>query len=191
MGSVSPPPGWPAPSGAPPGEAAPHQALGPSGSTVALVALGILAAAALWLKAPTSAKPGMLKEVSAGGAFTGVTRPVGRCTTGEKCLVVYVAPWCGPCRASLPGDAALADHLRGRGVETLFVVGMDQPDRCAEMVRSLGRDAVVDPDGSWAKAMGVSGVPHFLVVDAAGKVRKRQAGAPGGGPENAARVLGL
>jgi hypothetical protein len=194
MGSTSPPPGW----GAPPPprsrfDAAPPPPRGPSGLAVGLVALGVLCAAALWLRRPTSiATAGTtLKVVAADGRQTGDRREVGRCASGRKCLVVYVAPWCGPCRSSLAGDAALADHLRSKGIETTFVVGMDQPDRCAEMVRALGRDAVIDPDGSWAKKAGVRGVPHFLVVDAVGSVTRRQAGAPGGSPPEAAGALGL
>ena len=68
---------------------------------------------------------------------------------------------------------------------------MDRADSCAGMVRSLGREAVIDPDGSWARKNGVRGVPHFLVVDGSGKVKRRQAGAPGGAPEAAAGALGL
>ncbi len=194
MGSTSPPPGWGAPQ-APRSrfETGPPPPRGPSGLAVGLVAFGVLVAAALWLRRPVSlgAAGTPLSVVAADGRATGDRREVGRCTSGSRCLVVYVAPWCGPCRSSLPGDAALADHLRSKGIETTFVVGMDRPERCSEMVRSLGRDAVIDPDGSWAKKAGVRGVPHFLVVDSSGSVTRRQAGAPGGSPPEAAGALGL
>ncbi len=194
MGSTSPPPGW---GNSPPHrsrfDTAPPPPKGPSGRTVGLVALAVLAVAAFWTRTPSRVKAsgGALSVVSAEGKVTGARREVGRCTSGSSCLVVYVAPWCGPCRSSLPGDAALADHLSEKGIETTFVVGMDRAERCAEMVRTLGREAVIDPDGAWAKGNGVRGVPHFLVLDAAGKVRKRQAGAPGGPPPVAAGALGL
>ncbi|MCM3877863.1 MAG: redoxin family protein, partial [Thermoanaerobaculia bacterium] len=109
----------------------------------------------------------------------------------KGCLIVYVAPWCGPCRQSLPGDRALADLVKERGIETTFVVGMDAMPKCAEMARSLGREVLVDSSGAWAKKMNIGGVPHFLVTGPDGRVKKRQTGALVASPEEAARHLGL
>jgi thiol-disulfide isomerase/thioredoxin len=105
--------------------------------------------------------------------------------------VVYVAPWCGPCRSSLPGDVALADYIRTKGYETVFVVGMDKPEACLDMTRSLGRPARLDTEGKWAKAAGIRGVPHFLVTTPAGKIVKRQAGAYMAPPDQVAQFLGI
>ena len=63
--------------------------------------------------------------------------------------------------------------------------------RCQEMARAIGREVLVDEKGTWARKMGISGVPHFLVTRADGTVVKRQAGALLGNPEEFARRLGL
>jgi protein-disulfide isomerase-like protein with CxxC motif len=59
------------------------------------------------------------------------------------------------------------------------------------MARSIGREVLVDEKGTWARKMGISGVPHFLVTGTDGRVKKRQAGALLGNPEEFARRLGL
>jgi hypothetical protein len=187
MGTISPPPGSPRPAAAP----APVPSTGGrSPWAIAFFALGALAAF-LWVRRPAYLPDLALASATADGRADGSAEAPVLCRGANGCLVVYVAPWCGPCRASLPGDAALADHIRAKGFETVFVVGMDKPEACLEMTRSLGRPARLDPDGTWAKAAGVRGVPHFLVTTPTGKVTKRQAGAYMAPPEQVAPLLGI
>lgn len=193
MGSWTPPPGRaarePAPSRFDSGRPTPP--MGPSGKTI-LVALAA-AAGALWLftHRPQRVAAGTLPRLAADGAATGETGSPERCGGAKGCLIVYVAPWCGPCKQSLPHDRALADLVKGRGIETTFVVGMDSLPKCQEMARAIGREVLVDDKGTWARKMGIQGVPHFLVTGNDGRVRKRQAGALLGAPEEFARRLGL
>lgn len=187
MGTMTPPPGQRAP------HAAAAAVSAPSGSSpwkLALLALGALAAF-LWFRRPSYLPAVALPAATAAGTASGDSAAPVRCTGSRGCLVVYVAPWCGPCRSSLPGDVALADYLRTKGYETTFVVGMDEPEACLDMTRSIGRPARFDADGKWAKAAGVRGVPHFLVTTPAGKIVRRQAGAYMAPPEQAARFLGI
>jgi hypothetical protein len=164
--------------------------MGPSGRTVLFV-LGALAAGAWFLlRAPSNLSAAMLPRLAADGSPAG-DAPAGKCAGAKGCLIVYVAPWCGPCKRSLPGDRALADLIRERGIETTFVVGMDTMPKCAEMARSIGREVLVDTSGGWAKRMRISVVPHFLVTGPDGSVKRRQAGALRASPEEFARHLGL
>jgi hypothetical protein len=164
--------------------------MGPSGRTVLFVLAALAAGAWLVLRAPSKLAASTLPRLAADGTPAGDAQ-AGNCAGAKGCLIVYVAPWCGPCRQSLPGDRALADLVKDRGIETTFVVGMDAMPKCAEMARSIGREVLVDPSGSWAKKMRISGVPHFLVTGADGRVKKRQAGALLASPEEVARHLGL
>jgi thiol-disulfide isomerase/thioredoxin len=150
------------------------------------------AAGALWLLAhlPRHVASAALPRLTADGTPTGQTGAAERCLGARGCLIVYVAPWCGPCKESLPHDRALADLVKSRGIETTFVVGMDAMPRCQEMARAIGREVLVDENGAWARKMGIDGVPHFLVTRD-GTVRKHQAGALLGDPEEFARRLGL
>ena len=196
MGTITPPPPLPDHLRSGPVPAAPAPtAPGPSSQAFRplrfLLFAGTFAAVFFLFRSRPRLAPAGLPLVGPDGPVAGSTRSVDRCTGENGCLVVYVAPWCGPCKQSLPGDVALADYLKGKGVETTFVVGMDKGPNCAEMVRALGREAFVDESGAWAKKMGVSGVPHFLVTDREGRVKKHQAGALQASPEVVARHLGL
>ncbi len=68
---------------------------------------------------------------------------------------------------------------------------MDDTGACLDMTKSIGRPTRLDVDGTWAKAAGVRGVPHFLVTTPTGKIRKRQAGAYMAPPEQVAELLGI
>lgn len=187
MGTMTPPPGQPNPYPRPaPGSAS----TGRPPWRLALFALAVVAAF-LWLRR-ADRLPGLaIGSANADGTGTGSPDEPVVCTGSNGCLVVYVAPWCGPCRSSLPGDVALAKHIEPMGYETVFVVGMDKEPACLEMTRSIGRPTRLDVDGAWAKAAGVRGVPHFLVTTSSGKIVKRQAGAYVGPPDKVAKLLGI
>jgi hypothetical protein len=193
MGSWTPPPGQPA-RPAPPSRfdaGRPAPPTGPSGRTILFVLAAIAGAAWFLTHRPQRVASAALPRLTAEGATTGETGSAERCGGEKGCLIVYVAPWCGPCKQSLPHDRALADLVKTRGVETTFVVGMDSLPKCQEMARSIGREVLVDETGTWARKMGIRGVPHFLVTGTDGRVKKRQAGALLGPPEEFARRLGL
>jgi len=186
MGTVEPPPGQPAPYAAPAVAASP----GRSPWTIALLVLGALAAF-LWFRRPSYLPDVPLPSASAEGVSAGPDASPVFCRGSKGCLVVYVAPWCGPCRSSLPGDVALADHIAPMGYETVFVVGMDDVCACLEMTKSIGRPARIDSERKWARAARISGVPHFLVTTPTGKIVKRQAGAYLAPPDQVAQLLGI
>ncbi|HVO51621.1 MAG TPA: redoxin family protein [Thermoanaerobaculia bacterium] len=193
MGTSTPPPGRAAPP-IPPSRwdaGRPAPPMGPSGKAVLFVLAA--AAAAVWFLThrPQHLAAAALPRLAADGATTGETIPADRCLGAKGCLIVYVAPWCGPCKQSLPHDRALADFVKDRGIETTFVVGMDALPKCQEMARAIGREVLVDEKGAWARKMGINGVPHFLVTATDGKVRKHQAGALLGDSAEFARRLGL
>ena len=48
----------------------------------------------------------------------------GRCL-GEKCLTVYVAPWCPACKSLRPTIIELAETLGDEGIEVKVIVGQD------------------------------------------------------------------
>ncbi len=96
--------------------------------------------------------------------------------TAAKCLTVYVAPWCGYCRAATPAIRALRVFLADNGVATRVIVGMDRPDALREYAADFGPDTLLDA----GQALSVGGVPHFYVTDASGKLIKEVAGVPSG-----------
>lgn len=188
MGTMTPPPGLPNPGGPPAAGARASTGLSPW--RIALFALAAIAAL-LWFRRPSYLPDLALASAIAEGTAAEASPSPVHCTGSAGCLVVYLAPWCGPCRSSIPGDVALADHLLPKGYETVFVVGMDKEPACLDMTRKIGRPTLLDTDGKWAKAAGVRGVPHFLVTTPTGKIVKRQAGAYLAPPDQVAQLLGI
>ena len=93
-----------------------------------------------------------------------------------KCLTVYVAPWCGSCRAATPMLLKLRRYLQDRGVETRFVVGKDEAPALRAYAEIFGPDTQLDIDDS----LSVGGVPHFFVSDSSGGIVKEVSGIPMG-----------
>ena len=106
-----------------------------------------------------------------------------------KCLTVYVAPWCGYCRAATPLILALRDNLKKLKVDTRIIVGLDEPEPVEAYARAFGPDTMLDLNNS----LRLSGVPHFYVSDASGSILKELSGYPSGveTPEEFASVLEL
>jgi hypothetical protein len=86
-----------------------------------------------------------------------------------KCLTVYVAPWCGVCRASTGFFKARLGMERGvpRG---WWSAGAAAGGRVRRVARAL-----LDAEG---KVPLAGGVPQFIVTAADGRVLKRQPGVP-------------
>lgn len=114
--------------------------------------------------------------------------PLSSCATA-KCLTIYVAPWCGYCRQATPLILETRRYLDARGVETRVIVGLDHPEPVQNYARLFGPATLLDINGSFS----VSGVPHFYVSDASGKILKELGGLPMGADnaEGMARFLEL
>lgn len=135
--------------------------------------LGSLAAAALALGLAACSKEGGLAGVRLPTLASPIPASLAACPT-SKCLTVVVAPWCPYCRSSTPLIQAFRRRLAGRGVASRVVVGQDSPQAVEAYAREFGPDVFLDVEGR----VRVSGVPHFIVSDAAGRVLKSVAGAP-------------
>lgn len=107
---------------------------------------------------------------------------------GRPALIEVVASWCGVCRRAAPVLAAAAQAPRQREVRFLAVSVDDDPS----VARALAREwhipyDVAHDDGSFARSYGVSLLPTFVLIDAAGTVRQVATGAPS--PESVERWL--
>lgn len=97
------------------------------------------------------------------------------CAT-RKCFTVYVAPWCGYCRQATPLIIQLRKFLKGHGVDTRVIVGLDSLESVKEYAAAFGPETLIDMNDS----LRVKGVPHFYVSDGTGQVTKELAGFPSG-----------
>ncbi|MFN7550745.1 MAG: TlpA family protein disulfide reductase [Pseudomonadota bacterium] len=133
--------------------------------------------------------PGHTLAVQA-GAVKEPARTVGGACSAERCLTVYLAPWCPSCRRAEPMLAQLRAALARDGLRVDVVVGMDDAAALESYARSLGYPVLLDVDGKVQRDGGVRGVPYFIVTDRSGEVVDRQAGAFGDVESNR-RALGL
>ncbi len=105
--------------------------------------------------------------------LSGAQASLRACATSQ-CVIAYVAPWCPHCRATTAGILELRDLLWKKGVLLRVVVGMDQPAALRDYAKSFGPNTMLDAD----KRFQVSGVPHFFVTDAQGRLSNDFAGTP-------------
>jgi len=99
------------------------------------------------------------------------------CFGKERCVLVYIAPWCGACKATIPAIIRLRDQWAESPLYGLsIIVGADTPERIEETASEVGTSTFVDKDASLHKSLKVNGVPYWLVLDKERKVIKSFAG---------------
>ncbi len=91
-------------------------------------------------------------------------------TDGKFVLVDFWATWCGPCRQSIPHLNALQRKFSDR----MVIVGMSSESEAD--VRKLNAPAIeyssaIDPRHRMASQVGVTSIPHALLIDPSGTVR--------------------
>jgi hypothetical protein len=100
---------------------------------------------------------------------------LGKCKT-EKCLTVYVSPWCGICRKSTPFINELKGYFIRKNIDTRIVVGRGQADQVREYASAFGPDVLLDMSAAYPLQ---GGVPNFAVSNSKGEVVKVVPGVPG------------
>lgn len=96
---------------------------------------------------------------------------------GKVVVLDFWATWCPPCIAGLPKIAAITKKLADRGV-VMYALNLQQTPRTVRRHLEASKldvlAAVVDTP--ILEAFGVGGVPHTVVIDATGVIRKVHVG---------------
>ncbi|GBC92798.1 Thiol-disulfide oxidoreductase ResA [bacterium HR15] len=96
---------------------------------------------------------------------------------GKPVFLDFWATWCGPCRRALPHTQAFSEKYKGKAHILAINVREDK-----ETVREFMEKnrytfrVLMDSEGMTARAYGVRGIPHFVVIDAKGKIAFIQIG---------------
>ena len=94
------------------------------------------------------------------------------CFKKDRCLTIYVAPWCSICKAQLPEYVALASRLQNSKIGVRYLVGDSTDARnlsTAELWKSGNYAGKVD-DAQYAVQNKIEIFPAFLIHDFSGKI---------------------
>jgi thiol-disulfide isomerase/thioredoxin len=100
---------------------------------------------------------------------------------GKVVVLSVWTTWCGPCRAAIPHEAALAERLRDQPFALLSVNCDAEQETLAKFLETTPMPWDhwwVGMDGEFSKALSISAFPTVFVLDAEGVIRgKNVAGA--------------
>jgi thiol-disulfide isomerase/thioredoxin len=96
---------------------------------------------------------------------------------GKVVLVDFWATWCKPCEMTIPIQKRLYARYAGRGFDVLSIntdQGADASEKVAAYVKAMGIPwpVVRDEAGEAGDLYKVDSIPHMVIVDRKGKVRK-------------------
>ncbi|MCB0317863.1 MAG: redoxin family protein [Bdellovibrionales bacterium] len=104
------------------------------------------------------------------------------CEGKKRCLAVYLAPWCGHCRAAMPLVKEIQRKFKyNKSVGIKVVVGQDSIQNLNRYANEIGGMVLVDKDGKFYRGLGVSGVPYWAVWDQERLILETFSGRPSGG----------
>jgi len=122
---------------------------------------------------------------------------------GKVVLLDFMAHWCGPCKAELPKIRELAEKYGASGLQVVSVTsyygyfGAEQgisKEKEFEKMHGFVKDfaiswpVVFDPQQLTQSSYHVGSIPHVVVIDRKGMIRKV---AIGNTPENEAEIASL
>jgi thiol-disulfide isomerase/thioredoxin len=89
---------------------------------------------------------------------------------GKFVLIDFWATWCGPCRRAIPE----LNTIQKRYGDRLVVIGISDEDEGA--VRAMTSPHIdyavaIDRQGRMKKQIGITGIPHVILIDPKGIVR--------------------
>jgi len=91
--------------------------------------------------------------------------------SGKPLIIEFWATWCPPCRKSIPHLNELYNKYKDQG---LVIIGITKEKKkvVSDFLTGIPMDyfPALDPEGKYSGQFKVTGIPHALLVDKAGKV---------------------
>lgn len=101
-------------------------------------------------------------------------------TGGLPLLLVFWAPWCGPCRREMPSLDRLAFLMKGRLRVLALASAYDSPQEAVNVARQNGllhAELLFDVNSQSVRSYEVHAYPSAFLIDRAGILRYRLQGA--------------
>lgn len=93
------------------------------------------------------------------------TMTVGDNCYAEKCLIVYVAPWCPICHKVSPTIKSLVKQLEAEGVSATVIVGKDRASAVTAYADTFPFPVLLDANGGFYNSANLKGVPYYAVIN--------------------------
>ena len=94
----------------------------------------------------------------------------------NRCLTIYLAPWCPYCRKSQGAILDAVKQLEARGISTTIILGMDKPEALVAYAADFPFPVYFDSNNAYFKKLDMKGVPHSIVWLPGGKIIKHKSG---------------
>lgn len=100
---------------------------------------------------------------------------------GKVVVMDFWATWCGPCKAASPKVQKMHEEWKSKGVVVMGMNTFERNDKTGENARKYMKEnnytfkQTINND-AFARRIGVSGVPTFIVMDQRGVVREVSVG---------------
>lgn len=108
-----------------------------------------------------------------------------QCIGKQRCLIVFLTPWCPACKASVGFVKSVGRFVRtNSSLGMQIVVGNDTEQKLRAMAGELGEFTYLDIDGTVDRALRGGGVPRWGVIDANRKIINLGSGLPAGNDEH-------
>ena len=114
--------------------------------------------------------------------------------SGKPVIISFFATWCKPCMRELTAiNEVYADWQEETGVE-MYIVSVDQAQdshNVKPLVDGNGWEyhVLLDPNGTFKRAMNVQSIPHMFVLDSKGKIVYTHVGYSAGDEEEVRTYL--
>lgn len=93
------------------------------------------------------------------------------CFQKKRCLIVYVAPWCGACQGEVPFLGDVQKFVNSHpNVGFKVYVGADEVGNLRRFASTIHAATFIDSDSSVGKGLGVHAFPSFFWLNEKGKI---------------------
>ena len=114
--------------------------------------------------------------------------------TGKPVIISFFATWCKPCMRELKAVHEIYPDLQEETGVEMYIVSVDKgqdSQKVKPLVDGNGWEyhVLLDPNGTFARAMNVQPIPHMFILDSKGKIVYTHVGYSAGDEEEVRTYL--